>query len=243
MKSSSGDRRAVTVLAILQEARDAGINQLNKTTLVKFIYLLDVFVAEEHNGAQRWTDYPWKFLHFGPFASEILETLDSLVAKASIDVEERGSEGKEFVLYGLPHERPARSLAAIGVPDSARLRLQPAIRGYAFDLPNLLNYVYFRTAPMEDAHPGDDLSFASCRKLDYRNDIRPLTLIQPAPDKVARLRDLFERLERRQRDRVSGELPDQTRDEEFENALRVGENETVAGEETIRTHLELPRRL
>jgi hypothetical protein len=195
--TSPANRRADTILGILREARDAGINRLSKTTLIKFIYLLDVFVAEETDGVERWTDLPWRFLHFGPFAPEAVDTLTALETKAFLEIEEGDREGKDFVLYRLSDVVRAPSLEAIGVPGEPRRRLQQAIRDYAFALPRLLNYVYLRTTPMEFAFPGDDLSFVNCRKLRYKDDIRPLKLKRPSSEAEARLRDLFGKMEAR----------------------------------------------
>ncbi len=242
--NAPSERTSDAVLAILREARDAGIHSLTRTVLMKLVYLLDTFVAEEADGAQRWTDLSWRFHYFGPYADALLETLSTLEARSFIDVKQPEETGKDFLLYSLADWKQARSLEQLGVPRDPRMRLAQAIREYAFSLPKLLNFVYFHTDPMEDALPGEQLDFSKCRKVRYKEDVRPLKGDQLSPQKVARARELLSALTKRHAEAIAkgtiGGEP--VCDEELVRALSVGDSEPVDGRETVTAALNLSRR-
>src|SRR5258708_24128790 len=174
-------------------ARESGQSKLSRTALVKFLYLLDVFFAEESRG-KRFTEFDWRFLHFGPFAYEAVNSIETLGKNKQINKEEIQNEEMEGSLYSLPDWTNPKPLETLGVPSGAKVQLAQVMKTYAYDLPGLLNYVYFRTSPMEGALPGQRLSFDGCKKLDH-GDIRPVRL-KALPDvKRKRLVELFNRLE------------------------------------------------
>jgi hypothetical protein len=112
---SGMESRYPQVLAILWEARNQGIAPLLRTAFVKYLYLLDVYYAEENKG-RTLSGWDWRFLHFGPFTVEAVRIIDTLVETGTIRAEEKESvEGnKEFVLYDLTEHR--RPLALPGLP-------------------------------------------------------------------------------------------------------------------------------
>lgn len=153
-----------SLLAILSSARHAGINKLTRTELIKYLYLVDVYVAEETSGT-KWTDVEWQFLHFGPFSAAVASSLDSLVAKSFIIESTVSGTNRDGNLYSIPVWK-ALSEESFGFPRGATLKLQQAIRKFSGDLARLLNYVYFRTEPMSAARPGETLDFSMCRKFE-----------------------------------------------------------------------------
>jgi hypothetical protein len=183
------------ILAILREARSQGVAPMLKTTLVKFIYLLDVYTAEESSGLPV-SGIEWRFLHFGPFSAQITTALDEMSIQRMIFADHREAQesDKEFVLYDLSSSQRAGDLRQIGIQGSIQLRLQADIKRYAKDLPRLLDYVYFRTSPMANAEPGDVLDFSGCRKM-VPEDLRTVQMnkLRPKARKKARekLRELI----------------------------------------------------
>ena len=67
-----------SVLAALQAVKDAGLRSVTRTTLVKFVYLLDCLYAEEHGG-QTASKSRWYFDKFGPFARDLVAGIDAMV--------------------------------------------------------------------------------------------------------------------------------------------------------------------
>jgi len=183
------------ILAILQEARSQGIGSMLRTTLVKYLYLLDVYSAEETQGTPV-SGVEWQFLHFGPFSTAVAETLDDLAAQRILFADKRESKDgdKEFVLYSLT-DKNVPNLRELGIAGRIQLHVQADIKRYGRDLPQLLDYVYFRTMPMADAQPGDILDFSHCSKIRLE-DVRPVEMCRLRPKAIkttrGKLRDLIE---------------------------------------------------
>jgi len=167
------------VKAILFEAKQQGRDSLTRTMLMKLVYLLDVFVAEDSHGSP-FTQYEWRFHHFGPYAHAAQDCFDNLAKKGFLQTQQRFSQesGSKYVLYQLcEYGAKVTSLKEFGVPVHARNKLRTIIKKKADSLPNMLDYIYFETAPMKAAHPGDVLDFSACEKVDmeaYRMNPIPI---------------------------------------------------------------------
>lgn len=175
-----------TVLALLQEASAQGRPALTKTVLIKLLYLLDVYHAEENTGVT-WTGWEWRFAHFGPFAVAGAESLKSLARSGQLSTREGKTEyqGHDYMLFSLPADQPKKpGLCDMGVSRSAALRIAADIRRYANNLPALLDYVYFHTAPMTKATPGSVLRFDGCKKQEAEK-FKPVRM-RPLPRKRVR---------------------------------------------------------
>lgn len=176
------------VLSILREAQAIGMDPLLRTTLHKFVYLLDVYSAGEMEG-QTFTGETWRFLHFGPFAPAVAESIDELVGRGDIFFAggTRTDDEVEFNLYTV-RRGLAPSLRDIGVPKSAALRLISDIHRFAKSLPDLLDYIYYGTAPMTDVEPGRTLDFRNCESMPL-SAFKPIAM-KPIPKKrLARARE------------------------------------------------------
>jgi len=161
-----------TVKALLLELQRQGQEKVTRTMLIKLLYLLDVFAAEDSNG-QTWTGFEWRFIHFGPYDGAAQAVIDGLVGHGIHAVQRTGESGKEYILYSLMEfGAKAMSLAELAIPIHVRNRIRQIIGKYGNSLPKLLEFVYFRTAPMQEARPGETLSFDKCEKLtidDFRH--------------------------------------------------------------------------
>lgn len=231
------------VLALISEAREAGISGLTRTALVKYVYLLDVFCAEEYEGMKRCTPLEWVFLHYGPYSSDLAACLDELEARSFLETEERSSGDKEFAVYKLTDRTPPLRLRDLGLPGDAASRLAHAIREFAYSLPLLLNYVYFKTAPMGDARPKEVLKFDSCRKVKYREEVRPLKLGIPTEQQAKAMRALIEKIKQRNLpSRNSEVLPNMILDSYYFSAIQGGDSDATVETEPLLATLEFPSR-
>jgi hypothetical protein len=221
--ASAPESTREAVLAILLEARQAGYKGLTRTSLVKYVYLLDVFVAEEKSGKQTWTDLEWVFHHFGPYSYALADCLDLLESRSFLEVEERSDSGREFFVYRASARSDMKPLKALGIPSYAISRLQQALRDFAYDLGKLLDFVYFRTAPMDGAHPQDVLRFDQCHRINYREDVRPVSLVPPTKDQVARIKALVSTLQKKEETRAAASVPKAIYDQHYVSALDAGD--------------------
>jgi hypothetical protein len=153
---------------------------LTQTKLVKLLYLIDV--ERYASGRASLSGLRWVFFHYGPYALELPETIEPMR-----DSERLIAEGfKDSLLYR----------AAPGAPDgeewppATRRQVDEVIRRYAaLELNELLDHVYFHTAPMRDAKRGQELDMTLARSAPPR---RP----QPALEAPSVPTDAAERLER-----------------------------------------------
>jgi len=189
------------ILAVLRAAREAGAGKLTRTQLTKFVYLLDLYVAEE-TGKATFTGAQWKFWHFGPFAAELDTRVDTLAAEGAIQSEARENVDKEYTLFYLGEWSSAKPLEALGLSHQTRTKLMEQLKLYRFDLPGLLNHVYFETAPMIGAKPGQPLDFAKAQRLDWRKDVRPYRFGVSDKAKANRIRELVTGMGKQRREQA-----------------------------------------
>lgn len=152
-------------LAIAALSEDWKQRELGPIHLLKYAYLADVAHAERHEGST-FTGIDWVFHHFGPWAADAHERIESALEHVGAAVRTFTSEsGDDGVRYRLPHGR-ARQLA-----DDLERRLPPAVRHavasavheHGSDTADLLRRVYL-TSPMLAAGPDEVLRFTTCRE-------------------------------------------------------------------------------
>lgn len=149
------DARAL-IAYVVARSLGRGIT-LNRTRLVKLLYLVDV--ERVRTRRDPLTGLRWCFYHYGPYAYELIDTLRSM-------------EGVDLV--ATPWNDSVLYRRAPGAPDAenwnagTKILIDGVVDRFApLDLNELLDYVYFQTGPMADAERGQwlDLSLA-------RNDPR-----------------------------------------------------------------------
>jgi hypothetical protein len=163
---------------IVAQAHDRGIT-LTRTKLVKLLYLIDV--ERVRSRREPLTGLEWVFFHYGPWAFELIPTLEAMEGTQLV-----ASQWHDSVLYR----------AAPDAPDTddwnapTKTTVDRVLERWApVDLNELLDYVYFHTGPMADAERGQrlDLSLARHDPLERRHvPLRP----------PARPADVEERLQR-----------------------------------------------
>jgi len=137
---------------IVDQARDRGIT-LIRTKLVKLLYLIDVERARSSRAGL--TGLEWIFFHYGPFAFELIDTLEAMEG-AELGAQRWG----ESVLYRGASDPPSGD----DWPAPTRMMVDDVIHRFApLELNELLDYVYFRTGPMVEAVRGQRLDMGRAR--------------------------------------------------------------------------------
>jgi hypothetical protein len=122
------------------------------TRTVKLLYLADVEWRRRHNG-EPLADLTWKFLHFGPYALELVEPLGG--PDMEIIELQGGKEARRFAFSD-------DDLRERQVPEEVAAIFANLVKRWGeADLNMLLDYVYFDTEPMESATRGELLDFSA----------------------------------------------------------------------------------
>lgn len=228
---------AEAILAVLRAAKEAGVAKLGRTSLTKFIYLLDLYAAEERAGATL-SGAAWKFWHFGPYAAELDAEIDALSSRGAIQSEDRENVDKQYTLFYLGEWSTAKPLDALGVSYEARARLADLIKQYSFDLPGLLNHVYFETAPMSGAKPGDALDFSKAERMVWARDVKPHRFGMPDKAKAKRASELMAKLGADRRGRAYKLPTPPVYDEHYARAMAAADEDFDLPEGPHRVRLD-----
>jgi len=126
---------------------------LTQTKLVKLLYLIDV--ERLASGRPPLTGLDWVFYHYGPYALELPSIIEPL-------------EDRTLTVTGYKDSRLYRAApdAPSGEewPPATRRQVDQVLRRFApMELNELLDHVYFHTAPMRDARRGEPLDMARAR--------------------------------------------------------------------------------
>lgn len=169
----------------------------SKTKLVKLLYLVDLEMVRRTGQAA--TQFRWRYYHYGPYAVEVESVLHR---QEGASLRRRDARVGEFdtVTYRAAAYPPDTLLA-----DRLRSVSDRICRDWgAENLNELLNHVYFETAPMKTARRGQyldlslvrleppKLSYAPLRPPDVRTElINRLPQWRQTFDEEFPVRDLF----------------------------------------------------
>ena len=128
---------------------------VTKTKLLKLLYLFDVEYYRAHR--QTFTGFGWKFFHLGPWAAEFDPTLDDLVLKGTL-LPQRSNSEFETAFYRTAERTDPREPFS-NVKDEYILRAVLKLWGVR-TTGEILDYVYFQTAPMEAGIRNASLDFS-----------------------------------------------------------------------------------
>ncbi len=143
--------------------------QLGAIHLIKYVYLADLAYAKRHEG-KTFTGVQWKFHHFGPWAPEVYDRINPVIAETGA-LEKRYSHPQyedDFVRYTLTDESLFNRLER-ELPFEIVSAIKHGIRKFGSDTQGLLDYVY-KTKPMLKAAPEEFLSFESVSENKLTND-------------------------------------------------------------------------
>jgi len=137
---------------------------LNQTKLVKLLYLVDV--EREASARPLLTGLRWVFFHYGPYALELPEILAKMEGGEVIVGQWHGAK-----LYRAAPDAPTGE----DWPPGTRSLVDSVLKRYAaLELNELLDFVYFHTAPMLEAVRGEPLDMTQARTNPPRRPQRPL---------------------------------------------------------------------
>lgn len=140
--------------AIASYVKDKESN-LSKTKLLKLLYLFDVEYYRLHR--ETFTQFQWKFFHLGPWTSELDPLLEELITTEALIPR----------VYSTP-EYEGKNYEAVEDCDIGPLfesiNDEMALKGVLSDwadrpLGEILDYIYFRTEPMEHGIRNAPLNF------------------------------------------------------------------------------------
>jgi hypothetical protein len=130
---------------------------VTKTRLLKLLYLFDVEYYRTHR--ETFTGFSWKFFHLGPWAPEYDETLSRLVAHEDLIESESAWADYDTKFYRTPRPHDFDKLFP-AVKDWAALKCVLETWGTR-STGEILDYVYFRTDPMEHGVRHETLDFST----------------------------------------------------------------------------------
>lgn len=177
------------ILAVLQAAKSAGLRGLTKTALVKYVYLLDCFYAQEHDGEIQ-SGSKWYLHHYGPFAVNLTAGIDEISKRGLIQTQVGEHGDKEFSKYWLNEYPVGPEFTDLGLSSRLAFRLTGLIKKFHGELPRLLDYVYFETEPMKGVQPGELLDFRTAPSADVKQSFQHTHIKDNA--KIMRLLQLSE---------------------------------------------------
>ena len=149
------------ILYIAKFATDKGLC-LNKTTLIKYVYLMDVAYYRRHK--RILSNYPWRFYKFGPWAESFNEDFQRLKDEEKLWGYRRKEENYSEEVIQLKKTLEEKSDEP--PPEISLLLKQTIAPHLGSRLADLLNFVYYETEPMMGAKKGDDLDFSTIEPLE-----------------------------------------------------------------------------
>jgi len=164
---------AVLIPAILSYVRTRQ-GFTTKTKLLKLLYLLDIEAFRARR--ETLTRFEWVFYKYGPWAHEYDRVLVELENSNLITLKTGGRPDMDTVFVDAVNAVPLSNAFPSVIEE---LRARRIIEAWA-DRPTgeLLDYVYFHTAPMREARRGDPLDFISVLTeeppQEYKRSISPL---------------------------------------------------------------------
>jgi hypothetical protein len=146
---------AVLIPAVLTYVRSRG-GYATKTKLLKLLYLLDIEAFRKNQATL--TNFNWVFYKYGPWSPEYDEVLEQLEKSSQIECRTGNKPELETIFVNAVEPIDlSKAFPAI----AEELVARRIIECWA-DRPTgeLLDYVYFHTAPMREARRGDPLDFS-----------------------------------------------------------------------------------
>lgn len=161
---------------------------LSTLSLVKYLYLVDLYYAEE-TGGNTITGLPWIFYHYGPYCTDSYRVIEDAVQRGVINAkhyESQYEEGAEYKWYSTLDEHEPK----LDVPTHVWASLCGAIVKFQ-DTSDLMNYVYFETAPMQHAKERAPLDFSSVKKIRPE---QPIVMNKLSTKKIRKAHELLSKI-------------------------------------------------
>jgi hypothetical protein len=108
------------------------------------------------------TGLPWIFFHYGPYALPLANELEKMEGSAIAIRRLTGERGRREVALYIGAAAPPDAESAW--PSATKMLVDRVVDRWALEpLHLLLDYVYFRTEPMQDAVRGEPLNMGAAR--------------------------------------------------------------------------------
>jgi hypothetical protein len=200
------------VLAIVSLVTERGV-KVSKTKLLKLLYLFDIEWYRTHQDT--FTGFNWKFYLLGPWTDEYDPMLDKYDGNGLEREKTKDAYGTEFIKT----DETIRLRDLFQTRDEERI-LEDMIRTWAkVPTEEILDYIYFRTEPMDEAIRDKPLDFGKVSTAPPRKYRRTKSGL--SKQQLNAIRDkASERLEAvRQRERELPEFKPPDYDEAFFDAM------------------------
>ena len=200
--------------AVVSQVVEKG-GYVTKTKLLKLLYLLDVEYYRVHR--QTFTGFDWKFFHLGPWAREFDPLIDELVRTETLLENTSVKRDYDTKFFRVAESRDTRGLFSTFADESLLLSIlntwSEATTG------EILDYVYFRTEPMEHGVRNEPLDFSSVSQERPEKYARPKSTI--SEKEIRKRRGDFQRSLSEQNTQASKfQFTPPRYDQEFEEAFR-----------------------
>lgn len=141
------------VIAIVSRATESG-GSVSKTKLLKLLYLFDIEWYRTHQAT--FTGFDWKFYHLGPWTDEYDPTLNKYEGNGIERKKTTDTYGTEFIKT----DETVR-LRDLFTTRDEEIILEDMIRTWAkVPTEEILDHIYFRTEPMQEAVRNEKLDFS-----------------------------------------------------------------------------------
>jgi hypothetical protein len=168
---------------IINQIQEHGAHPI-KTQLMKLMYLLDLEYYRRYS--KTVSEVEWIYYHHGPYSPQLDRMLGVLPdVEESEFVSRAGRKGYTYSSEADVDRNEQELIAVFGY--STKSVLDRVLDRWALeDLWVLLDYVYFETEPMQNAHRGESLDFSKVIPGETRMTTLPRT--EFPKDKLAKLR-------------------------------------------------------
>lgn len=186
---------------------------VTKTKLLKLIYLLDVEFYRVHR--RTFSGFDWKYFHLGPWTNEFDPLLSELVSRG--DLTENVSKHSDYDTKFLRADESVPLKQAFeNYADEAILKTLLDTWGTS-STGEILDYVYFRTEPMEHGMRNEKLDFSSI--LHHAPDIYKRSTSSKSRSEINKLRKEFEKKIAARPAAPSSYFSEPRYDQEFQRAM------------------------
>lgn len=147
-------------LLLAGEEDDARDRQLGPIHLLKYVYLADLAFAKANRG-KTYTDVPWKFHNFGPWALPVVDRIEPALLAIGAQKQVYPSDYPDRDEWVRWNKRDSARLSRLGdtLPVVITASVRKMVRDFGSATSDLLTYVY-STSPMRQAAPNETLDFA-----------------------------------------------------------------------------------
>lgn len=201
------------IQAIVSQVVQRG-GYVTKTKLLKLLYLFDVEYYRAHR--QTFTGFNWKFFHLGPWTPQFDPLIDELLRTEVLQESTSTKQDYDTKFFRTPEPRDTSGLFSTFADESI---LRSILNTWS-DAPTgeILDYVYFRTEPMEQGIRNEALNFSCISEEKPEKYTRPKSKISGT--QINKLRKDFQKNLLATVEAPQFQFTPPRYDEEFEKAVR-----------------------